>query len=163
MSLEKQLVDIIKQLHLEKRLGDKRAEQFYNWLADVGDGDVKVAVDIAATAGRLGVAFNDGVLRTSAPLTYADGGDWITLGFALLGLEALINPGADRILVWDDSEGALKWLQLGGGVSVDATPKLKVDHNAIDNYAANKHIVEHISDDAPGPGDGNDGDLWFEY
>ena len=30
MTLEKQLVDIIKQIHDEKRLGDKRAEQFYN-------------------------------------------------------------------------------------------------------------------------------------
>jgi len=30
MTLERQLVDIIKQIHDEKRLGDKRAEQFYN-------------------------------------------------------------------------------------------------------------------------------------
>mgnify|MGYP000291467840 CR=1 FL=1 len=30
MTLEKQLVSIIKQIHDEKRLGDKRAEQFYN-------------------------------------------------------------------------------------------------------------------------------------
>ena len=30
MNLEKQLVEIIKQSQDEKRLGDKRAEQFYN-------------------------------------------------------------------------------------------------------------------------------------
>lgn len=161
--LEKELAKLNKIIENEKRLGDKRAKQFYDWLVDVGDGDVKVAVDIHATAGRLGAAFNDGVLRTIAPLTFGDGGDFVTLGFAFLGLQDLTAPGADRILIWDNSAGAFKWLQLGGGISINATPQLKADHNAIDNYAANRHIVEHISDNAPGPGDGNNGDLWFEY
>ena len=163
MTIEKQIVKIVKQLNEEKRLNDKRAKQFYDWLVNVGDGDVKVAVDVGATAGRLGAAFDDGVLRASAPLTYIDGGDFVTLGFAFLGLQALADPGADRILIWDQSAGAFKWLQLGGGASIDATPQLNIDHNTINNYAANRHIVEHISDAAPGPGDGNDGDLWFEY
>ena len=41
--------------------------------------DVKVAVDTGATADFLGAASNDGVLRTGAPLTYTDGGDFVTI------------------------------------------------------------------------------------
>jgi len=140
MSLEKQVVQIIRQMNEEKRLGDKRAEQFYNLITEGGASDEKVAVDDAAVAGYLGAAPNDGVLRASAPLTYADGGDYVTLGFSHLGLESLADPGADRIVFWDDSEGALKWLQLGGGISIDTTPKLNIDHDAIDNFVADEHI-----------------------
>ncbi len=49
------------------------------WAAG-GVTDEKVKVDVAAVAGYLGAAFNDGVLRTGATLTYADGGDFVTLG-----------------------------------------------------------------------------------
>lgn len=45
-----------------------------------GGTDELVGVDAAATPGYLGAAAGDGVLRTAAPLTYADGGDYITLG-----------------------------------------------------------------------------------
>jgi len=50
-----------------------------SWAAG-GAADEKVKVDIGAVAGYLGAAFNDGVLRTGAPLTYADGGNFVTLG-----------------------------------------------------------------------------------
>jgi len=49
------------------------------WIPGIAT-DEKVKVDVGAVADYLGAAFNDGVLRTSAPLTYADGGDFITLG-----------------------------------------------------------------------------------
>ena len=39
----------------------------------------KVKVDAGATAGYLGAAFSDGVLRTSTGISYADGGNFITL------------------------------------------------------------------------------------
>ncbi len=39
----------------------------------------KVKVDAAATAGYLGAAFSDGVLRTSTGITYTDGGNFVTL------------------------------------------------------------------------------------
>jgi len=42
--------------------------------------DELVKIDAAATAGYIGAANNDGVLRVSAPLTYTDGGDFITIG-----------------------------------------------------------------------------------
>lgn len=41
--------------------------------------DEKVKIDAAATAGYLGAAFNDGVLRTNTGISYADGGDFVTL------------------------------------------------------------------------------------
>ena len=44
-------------------------------VADAG----KVKVDAGATAGYLGAAFNDGVLRTSTGITFTDGGDFVTL------------------------------------------------------------------------------------
>ena len=45
----------------------------------LGAADEKVKVDAAATAGYLGVAAGDGVLRTNAAITWADGGDFVTL------------------------------------------------------------------------------------
>ncbi len=55
------------------------------WAADsVGEtgSDVLVAIDGTATAGYLGAAYNDGVLRSTTELSYEDGGDYITLGVA---------------------------------------------------------------------------------
>jgi hypothetical protein len=36
-----------------------------------------------------------------------------------LGLGKLADPNADRVLFWDDSAGALKWLTVGGIVGTD--------------------------------------------
>jgi len=44
-----------------------------------GGADEKVKIDAAATAGYIGAASNDGVLRTLTPLTYTDGGDFVTI------------------------------------------------------------------------------------
>jgi hypothetical protein len=49
------------------------------WVAAGAGTDEKVKVDAAATAGYLGAADSDGVLRTSTGLTYTDGGDFVTL------------------------------------------------------------------------------------
>jgi len=35
-----------------------------------------------------------------------------------LGLESLSDPDADRIVFWDDSEGALKWLACGNSIAI---------------------------------------------
>lgn len=45
--------------------------------------DVKVAVDSSASGDYLGAASNDGALRSSAPLSYTDGGDYVTIGITL--------------------------------------------------------------------------------
>jgi len=38
-----------------------------------------------------------------------------------LGLGKLSDPNADRVLFWDDSAGALKWLTLGTGLTITDT------------------------------------------
>ena len=38
-----------------------------------------------------------------------------------LGLEALADPGADRLAFWDDSAGAFAWLTLGTNLSITGT------------------------------------------
>lgn len=45
----------------------------------MADADRKLAVDAEATPGYLGALASDGVLRVNAPLTYADGGNFVTL------------------------------------------------------------------------------------
>lgn len=67
----------------------------------------------------LGTAPNDG---TGDPIRTAfdkcnDNFDELYL---LLG-DALADPGADRLLFWDDSAGELTWLTLGTGLSITGT------------------------------------------
>jgi hypothetical protein len=81
----------------------------------------KVKVDVGATADYIGAANSDGVLRTTTGLSYVDGGNFVTLGLSFLGLEALTDPGNDRLLFWDDSESAFKWNSPSTGLSIDAT------------------------------------------
>jgi len=63
-----------------------------------------------------------------------------TISLSHLGLESLSDPGADRILIWDDSAGVVAWLQLADELSIDATPILSVDHDKCTNFVANEHI-----------------------
>jgi len=47
-----------------------------------------------------------------------------TFGFAApvdLGLSSLTDPGADRILFWDETDNALKWLGMGNSVAITGT------------------------------------------
>ena len=60
--------------------------------------DEKVGVDSGATAGYIGAAANDGVIRIDAPLTYVDGGDFVTLGLN----QAAVDHGTLDGLTDDD-------------------------------------------------------------
>lgn len=51
----------------------------------------KVRVDKDAFEGYLGATSTDGVLRTSSPLTYTDGGNYITLGTDIKGTDVELN------------------------------------------------------------------------
>lgn len=68
---------------------------------------------------NIGAAPNDGTgddIRT--------GGDKINDNFTelyTLLADALVDPGADRVLFWDDSAGELTWLTLGTGLSITGT------------------------------------------
>lgn len=41
-----------------------------------------------------------------------------TVSIDFLGLQDLVDPNADRILFWDDSEGAFDWLIAGTGLTI---------------------------------------------
>lgn len=59
---------------------DTKHITFANFMAGVSGANNKVAVDAEATAGFLGATGATGVIRVSSPLTYADGGNWVTIG-----------------------------------------------------------------------------------
>jgi hypothetical protein len=44
-----------------------------------------------------------------------------TIDLSILGLEDLTDPGADRIMFWDDSAGFLDWLSVAGGLAISGT------------------------------------------
>jgi len=43
------------------------------------------------------------------------------LALSHLGIQSLSDPGADRIMFWDDSAGAMKWLSAGSNMSISGT------------------------------------------
>jgi hypothetical protein len=55
--------------------------------------DEKVSIDAAATPGYIGATSGDGVLRTSAPLSWTDGGDFATIGVAVPVVHTLSDAG----------------------------------------------------------------------
>ena len=61
--------------------------------------------------------------KTLESVTIGTGLDYTrpTLSLSHLGIENLVDPGGDRILFWDDSETASKWLSVGNSISITAT------------------------------------------
>lgn len=61
---------------------------------------------------------------TTSRITYSDGSAWLGLqpyDADLAVIAALADPGADRILFWDDSAGAYAYLTAGASLSISAT------------------------------------------
>lgn len=50
-----------------------------------------------------------------------DSGGAVFQNEALLGIPALTDPGADRIMFWDDSAGVMTWLTVGSNLSISGT------------------------------------------
>ncbi len=79
-------------------------------------------------------------LRTAQLLANAGGG-----GAGIVGdLIDLADPGADRILFWDDSLNTTAFLTVGSGLSISgvtlSADPAAVDHDALLNFVANEHI-----------------------
>ena len=66
---------------------------------------------------------NPAALGTAGPGTQviAARRDHIHAKPTLHGLDSLVDPNADRIAFWDDSEGALKWLALTADLAISTT------------------------------------------
>ena len=94
-------------------------------------GDEKVKVDAAATAGYLGVAAGDGVLRTSSLFTYTDGGDFVTLGIDESALTIANMSGAANYLLADGSVNLTGNLSVDAGITIDGRD-LSVDGTKLD-------------------------------
>ena len=56
-----------------------------------------------------------------------------------LAKTSLADPGADRIVFWDDSDTQYEWLVPNKGISISVN-NLNVDHDAANNFVANEHI-----------------------
>lgn len=85
-----------------------------------GDGTIDLVVDdmtanTTYSAGN-GIALSTTTFSVAAGtgLAQESGG----LALSHLGLQSLSDPDADRILFWDDSEGAFKWLTAGTNLTI---------------------------------------------
>lgn len=89
-------------------------------------------------------------LRVSELL--AEGGTSGALG----DIKSLDDPGADRIMFWDESDDTVEWLQPGNGLTITANVidvvTGTVDHDALLNYVANEHIDHTAVTITAGPG-----------
>ncbi len=65
----------------------------------LGAADEKVKIDSGATAGYIGAASGDGVLRVDGALSYVDGGDYVTLGGSGTKCKAHATSGARQDIV----------------------------------------------------------------
>lgn len=67
-----------------------------------------------------------------------------TLSLSFLGLQSLTDPGADKIMFWDDGEAALKWLSVSTGLTLAGTVLTTDDstivHDSLSGFVANEHI-----------------------
>ena len=96
--------------------------------------------DIATEAQAIAGASNSVLITPLRMAQYVAGS-----GAGVVGdLIALTDPGADRILFWDDSDDAVEWLTVGTGLSITGNTlsanAAAVDHDALLNFEANEHI-----------------------
>lgn len=84
------------------------------------------ALEVIATAGdEMLPILNESLRRTSRRIRALEDGiniNTATTGTLTIGRggtgAALTDPGADRILFWDDSDGESDWLELGSGLTI---------------------------------------------
>jgi hypothetical protein len=99
--------------------------------------DEKVGVDSGATPGYLGAASNDGVLRTDGTiLTYADGGDYVTLTVADASTTAkgVVDLIVTELAVIKVTKKGLALKEMAQGKTVEeiqalTEPKLRIVRN----------------------------------
>lgn len=73
-------------------------------------------------------------------------------------LQALSSPGADRLLMWDNSDSAAEFATLGSGISI-STNSVEIDHDTANNFVANEHINHTSVDITAGNGLTGGGDI----
>jgi hypothetical protein len=84
--------------------------------------DLVTVVDVSETGSDRNkkMTFAELLAALKAAGAYASGGTDVALADGGTGA-SLTDPGADRILFWDDSAGAVTWLEAGTGLSITGT------------------------------------------
>ena len=120
-------------------LADPGADRILFWddSADAA-GLLTIGSGLTVTGGTTLEASATGFVPTSRTLTagtgLTGGGDLsANRSFALshLGLEALTDPGTDRIYIWDESVNLSKLSTVSDGIQVTATPSVTLDVNGL--------------------------------
>ena len=102
------------------RSNTQAAVEYVEALGGVGGGGTDAPVDAQYLVSSLNTTLtNERVVGNGTGITW----DFTGTGSAVanldfLGLEDLTDPNADRVLFWDDSEGAFKWLTMTGGLGI---------------------------------------------
>src|SRR5690606_31430955 len=60
---------------------------------------------------------------------------------------SLSDPGADRIMFWDDSDGATEWLEVGSGLSITGNTLSATGGGGVGGLTANRVLVSDGSGD----------------
>jgi hypothetical protein len=144
-------------------------------LADVTDATNVAAAGAAMAGGAFHNGFSDFVANehidhsavSVSSGTGLTGGGTIdgnqTLALSHLGIESLTDPGADRILFWDDGETAAKWLQVSTGLTLFGTTLTTNDggivHNNLSGYESDRHIAHSVVTITAGSGLTGGGDI----
>lgn len=114
------------------------------------DANGKVPIDnlpLATQAEAEGLSDNTTVI---SPLRLNQGvTSWGNNGAGIVSdLRQLLDPGADRILFWDDSINTAGYLSLDSSLSISGTvlsvDESNVNHDALQNFVSNEHI-DHSS------------------
>ena len=91
--------------------------------------------DVSTLAVRVDTAEAD-ILALEARV---DAVETVTQDPLIVDLAALTDPGADRILFWDDSAGDLAWLEAGSGLAISGTGI------SVSGFASTTQTAEQIS------------------
>lgn len=143
---------------------DSLNEMFEAIDAAITSGDAfTVKVDAGATAGYIGAANNDGVLRTDGTVvTYSDGGDYVTIGaHAYLQDIAGITAAQGDVIYFDGTD----WVNLGPGTSGQYLQTQGAGANpqwASSNVSGDIEDVGDVSSGAAFTADGAGNTLYFE-
>jgi photosystem II stability/assembly factor-like uncharacterized protein len=123
-------------------------------LSDIGgiSSDEKVGIDSGATAGFLGAASSDGVLRTGSSLSYSDGGDFVTID-AIQDIQTSASPTLVGLTLSSLTQGSIIFAGSGGVFSQDnsnffwddVNKRLKVKGDIV--YHGTSYILSGMSED----------------